>query len=468
MKKQVYNPYLPLWEYVPDGEPHVFGERVYIYGSHDRFNGKEYCENDYVCWSAPVEDLSDWSYEGVIYRKAQALRRGKRTKTMFAPDVTRGPDGRYYLYYCLAFQNDIQVAVCDEPAGKYEFYGIVHHPDGTPYGKKKDDCFAFDPAVLTDDDGRVWLYSGFAVFAFLGDKFRQSQCVELQPDMLTVKSVKRLIPCRHTSAGTGFEGHEFYEASSIRKFEGKYYFIYSTVLSHELAYAVSDRPDGGFQYGGTLHSNGNIGIGGNEKPLCYWGNNHGSIEKINGKYYVFGHRQTNYHEFSRQGVAEELRFENGKFLPAEMTSCGLNGGPLAGEGSYPAGIACILYGKEGACKTTMARNKKIHPCVTQLGADDDPNAIFCVHNITDGTVIGYKYFEFKNAGQITVLVRGSGAGTLSVRHTPGGPEIGQLRLEGSPAWTGMTGKISPEPGVKALYFCFRGEGSFDIAEFTLR
>lgn len=466
MKKQAFNPYLPLGEYVPDGEPHVFGDRVYIYGSHDKFNGKMYCENDYVCWSAPVEDLSDWRYEGVIYRKEQAFREKKKTKPMYAPDVTRGPDGRYYLYYGLAFRNDIQVAVCDEPAGKYEFYGIVHHPDGTPYGKKKDDRFAFDPAVLTDDDGRIWLYSGFAGFAFLKNKYRQNQCMELETDMLTVKSVKPLLPCKRTSAGTGFEGHEFYEASSIRKFEGKYYFIYSTVLSHELGYAVSDRPDGGFQYCGTLHSNGGIGINGNEKPQYYWGNNHGSIERINGKYYVFGHRQTNYHEYSRQGVAEELRFENGRFFPAEMTSCGLNGGPLTDEGIYPASIACILYGKEGACKTNMVRSKKKHPCITQDGEDDDSKAVYYVHNVTEGTVIGYKYFTFEKAKQLSVTVRGSGNGILSVSHTPDGPEIGQFKLDSRSGWTSLNCGICPEAGVKALYFRFRGEGSFDLAQFA--
>ena len=46
MKKQAFNPYLPSYEYVPDGEPHVFGDRLYIYGSHDKFNGKRFCEND--------------------------------------------------------------------------------------------------------------------------------------------------------------------------------------------------------------------------------------------------------------------------------------------------------------------------------------------------------------------------------------------------------------------------------------
>ena len=69
--KQIVNPYLPSWEYIPDGEPYVFGDRVYVYGSHDKFNGDFYCMLDYVCWSAPVDDLGDWRYEGVIFRKDQ-------------------------------------------------------------------------------------------------------------------------------------------------------------------------------------------------------------------------------------------------------------------------------------------------------------------------------------------------------------------------------------------------------------
>lgn len=53
MNRQAVNPYLPSWEYIPDGEPHVFNGRVYVYGSHDRFNAPIFCVNDYVCWSAP-------------------------------------------------------------------------------------------------------------------------------------------------------------------------------------------------------------------------------------------------------------------------------------------------------------------------------------------------------------------------------------------------------------------------------
>ena len=132
MEKQVFNPYLPSYEYVPDGEPHVFGSRVYVYGSHDRFNGKAFCVRNYVCWSAPVDDLTDWRFEGEIYRKDQdRYLPDAKDRRLFAPDVQRGPDGRYYLYYAFDFSGVIGVAVCDTPAGKYEYYGNVHYEDGT-------------------------------------------------------------------------------------------------------------------------------------------------------------------------------------------------------------------------------------------------------------------------------------------------------------------------------------------------
>ena len=123
MKHPAWNPYLPLWEYVPDGEPHVFEGRVYIYGSHDRFDGDAYCLNDYVGWSAPVEDLSDWRYEGVLYRRRDDPRNADGSQKLFAPDVARGPDGRYYLYYALNQTSAVSVAVCDTPAGRYRYYG---------------------------------------------------------------------------------------------------------------------------------------------------------------------------------------------------------------------------------------------------------------------------------------------------------------------------------------------------------
>lgn len=116
-KKPTLNPYLPSWEYVPDGEPHVFGNRVYVYGSHDRFNGWSYCLNDYVCWSASINNLGSWRYEGVIYRKEQDPRNHDGHECLYAPDVTRGCDGRYRLLRIPYFE----AAPIRKAKGRYYF-----------------------------------------------------------------------------------------------------------------------------------------------------------------------------------------------------------------------------------------------------------------------------------------------------------------------------------------------------------
>lgn len=482
MKKQVFNPYLPSYEYVPDGEPHVFGDRVYIYGSHDRFNSKVFCENDYVCWSAPVDDLSDWRYEGVIYKKTQDPKNRSGKKQMYAPDVARGADGRYYLYYAHTFISRIAVAVCDTPAGQYEYYGEVVYPDGNVYGSKKQEPIRFDPAVLVDDDGQVYLYTGFSPttkagpFKFMLKLFgtRIDGCgghvVKLGSDMLTItEGPKALLPGIDNGAGTQFEGHEFYEASSIRKFNGKYYFIYSSYLSHELAYAVSDRPDGGYRYGGSLHSNANIGFEGNEVPLCYWGNNHGSVESINGKYYIFGHRQTNKHESSRQGVAEELKIdENGHFAMAEMTSCGLNGGPLIGSGEYEARIACVLYGKNGACKITLC-GKDAHPYFTQEGVDRECDPLQYIADFSDGCVCGFKYFAFDGKNEtISVKLRGNATGKLTVYTEALDKPAAVVDIAvNSNEWSSFSAPLHVDVGTHPLYFRFDGQGKLDFLSFAL-
>lgn len=53
------NPYLPKWEYIPDGEPRVFGDRIYVYGSHDNAGSDSFCDYVLKCWSAPLNDLSN-------------------------------------------------------------------------------------------------------------------------------------------------------------------------------------------------------------------------------------------------------------------------------------------------------------------------------------------------------------------------------------------------------------------------
>lgn len=132
---------------------------------------------------------------------------------LFAPDVCQGPDGRYYLYYAFDFLGIMGVAVCDTPAGEYKFLGHIHYADGTLWGRRRGDQLPFDPGVLADDDGRVWLYSGFynAVPAILtgGHKLRcdGGTVLELEKDMVTIKTEPRVI---FPKKGPGaFQGHEF-------------------------------------------------------------------------------------------------------------------------------------------------------------------------------------------------------------------------------------------------------------------
>lgn len=428
-KNQIYNPFLPLYEYIPDGEPHVFGDRVYHYGSHDKEGGDTFCMLDYVCYSAPVDDLTDWRYEGVIYQAKQDPRY-PAPQYMYAPDVVQGNDGRFYLYYCMGgdygqegYQGPVSVAVCDTPAGQYEYLGVVKNPDGSPMQK----YICFDPAVL-NDDGTIRLYYGTQYDYeerddFLTNDFYLQDEIQmfgrsreeilsypdsimgpvmavLSDDMLTVKEeAKHIIPYR--VKGTSFEAHPFFEGSSMRKVGRKYYFIYSSWQNHELCYATSDQPDRDFVFGGTIISNGDIGYRGRDTQhkLNMTGTTHGSIIEINGQWYVFYHRLTHKSDYSRQACAEKIRIlEDGSIPQAEMTSCGLNDGPLSAEGTYPAVIACNLtnghmpHGSNSVFQISF-------PNVTHKGQER------FIAEIEDNTLIGYKYFECRDVKQFGITYR---------------------------------------------------------------
>lgn len=483
MKKQAVNPYLPSYEYIPDGEPYVFGDRVYVYGSHDRYNGKLFCMNDYVCWSAPVENLSDWRFEGIIYRKKQDPMNKLGFYQMYAPDVAKGIDGRYYLYYTLNFLSVIAVAVCDTPAGKYEFYGYVSHPGGDILCNKKGDPFLFDPGVLVDDDGRVYLYSGFAPkksvpSIITGGKkhtFYGGYVTELKADMKTVISYPELLFNKVGNAGgTGFEGHEFFEASSIRKIKDTYYFIFSSINGHELCYATSKNPTGGFVYGGTIVSNGDLYLNGyrdDKDAYNYIGNNHGSIVKIKNKWYVFHHRQTNRHHYSRQGLAEPIEIKANGFIPqVEMTSCGLNNGPLKGRGEYEARIACNLMSGKGAGRYGVYFGNvtfKEHPYFTQGGKDRENDPDQYIANMRDGAIAGFKYFMFKDLKEIAIQVRGNPRGYMNVSTSLYSEPIASIPVQPNKRFTYFSSKAKIENSKQALYFTYRGTGRLDFLSFIL-
>lgn len=517
---QVFNPYLPPSVCIPDGEPHVFGDRVYIFGSHDKEGGDTFCMLDYEVFSAPVTDLTKWRSEGTIYRADQDPNYSEMDKYMYAPDVVQGNDGRFYLYYSMSgghFTAPMHVAVCDTPAGKYEFYGIVRNPDGSIFKRN----ITFDPGLM-NDDGVIRLYYGWALAAdnqniglemmTLAGKQKRLQVemamfektaeeiaaepmgiqganvVQLADDMLTViDGPKRIVPGQFDAAGTSFEGHAFFEASSIRKVGDTYYFIYSSEVQHELCYATSKYPDRDFVYGGIIVDNGDISYKGRlEKDrVAATGNNHGSMENINGQWYMFYHRQTHKTSFSRQGCAEKIEMKSdGSIAQVEMTSCGLNKGPLTAGGSYPAVIACVLTNGHMPHISPQTGNETI-PYMTHEGHQQ------FIADISDGTEIGFKYFAFETAEAkktvtLKVTVRGSFDGSFEViaggyedgGNAGSGKKIGEIVVKSSAMWyepscvLDMTklAAAASDPSVDGacvagLFFKYCGHGCGDLLSF---
>ena len=412
------NPYLPLWEHIPDGEPRVFeynGEkRVYIYGSHDTAK-TDYCGDDYVTWSAPVDDLTNWKYHGVSYKARYDSR-------LFAPDVVKRGD-KYFLYAAEKCGSLIVVASSDTPWGPFE------NPVETKLG--------FDPGILVDDDERVYAYwGGCAAPCYIA---------ELEDDMATIKE-ETLVenPLGHSTCPWEpvEDGHislidGFFEASSPRKVMGKYVYIYSKRYEKPvpelgvyepcngfLSYRFSDTPFGPFHDGGDISLNGGeILTGPDGGIMTYrWGNNHGSIMEINGKWYAFYHRQTGVNEYSRQSMLEpidvalgkdgllyigDVRYVSGEPVssrPVEMTSQGPHINGLDAYKWISAGYACHIYGGK--------RNAYIRPDYEQREDLSTP-----VVDITSGTTIGFRYLQFgQNAPKtVTAVLEEGKKVTVNVR-----------------------------------------------------
>ncbi len=436
-----FNPYLPMWEYIPDGEPYVFDDpdcpgnrRVYLYGSHDNMR-TEYCGRDQVVWSAPVEDLVSWRYDGVIFQSrldacGNPLNPNGEGDVLYAPDVAEvtGVDGRktYYLY------------PNNQGKGRNSMVAKSHRPDGpfevcnwSPDNPRETvGAFAFDPAVLVDDDGRVYGYWGF----------QESFAGELDPATMSTllpgaEVVKDMI------SGCWKPGiFRFFEASSIRKIKDKYVFVYSRktedgefglgVSNYNLAYAYSDKPLGPFVYGGTL-----IDARGRETcpdgtvvaTASPGGNTHGGIVEVDGQWYVFYHRQIGVSEYARQAMVAPIVVNvaegpGGKvdIREAEYTSEGFNVDGLDLFNTYPAGIACHFTGPTPAIHQyprKILSGSYIQPTYYDGDPALAPSDVVLrsnpVVNNTSGSVVGYKYFNFDRASspdgvKFEMLIRPSG------------------------------------------------------------
>ena len=418
----VGNPYLPLWEHIPDGEPYVFEDpdnpgkyRVYIYGSHDT-RITDYCGRELVVWSAAVDNLNEWRYDGEILRVSHNAE-GKPvdpeglSDVLFAPDVAvkTEPDGTrmYYLY------------PNDQVGGRQNLIAKSPRPDG-PFevcNWSKDNpnmtegVLGFDPAVFVDDDGRVYGYWGF----------QRSYAAELDPEtMCTVKPgtqvIEDMIP-----GGQEDDLFRFFEASSIRKVKDKYVFVYSRwtkdgefglpVTNYTLAYAYSDAPLGPWTYGGTIIDGRAREIDENGTPIpsaTATGNTHGGICEIEGQWYVFYHRQTGLDEFARQAMVAPITVDvqEGKGGKVEISEGEYNSQGFSVDGLNPlevhsAGIACWYTGTRPQQHAWPNKTFFGSYVASGYGTDDKFDAPYAIRNNTNpvvnntaGSIVGYKYFNF--------------------------------------------------------------------------
>ena len=413
------NPYMPLWEHVPDGEPRVFtynGEtRIYLYGSHDT-KKTDYCGPDYVVWSAPVDDPTNWTCHGICYTASDG-------GDLYAPDVVQKGD-TFYMYAAENRGSSIMLVTSKCPWGPFE------NPVKTELG--------FDPGILVDDDGRTYAFWGFC----------ESHAGELNDDMATLKPET----VRHHIMGHSKpfwikedDGHVdpvdgFFEASSPRKINGKYVLIYSKRYEYPkpengvfgscngfLSYKWADSPLGDYKEGGDISFNGGeviTGPDGNGIMTYQWGNNHGSLMKVKDQWYVFYHRQTGCNEYSRQAMVEpvdiamgkdgkiyigKITYENGEPVKSDVVEATSQGFYLDGLDAFAvisAGYTCHMYdslGKPMYQGNAEGTNEGVRVAHIQPVYEGDSSPVV---DIQSGATIGFKYLNFGTEGASKAVLTG--------------------------------------------------------------
>ena len=289
--------------------------------------------------------------------------------------------------------------------------------------------------------------------------------------MLTVEKAPCFVaPGVMYCEGTGFEGHAFFEAPSIRKRGDLYYFIYSSIQFHELCYAVSREPTKGFEYKGVIVSACDKGIDSYkpaDKPMYYTANNHGSMEKIGDDWYIFYHRHTNGTNYSRQGCFEKLAFNgDGTIRQAEITSCG-SVRPLKGEGYYPAYIACHLFtDTEVTYVPWSGWMDDRFPKITQEFSEDGKGISF-IANMRNSATAGFRYFDCNGIRKISIRTKGYATGKMEIRTAWDGEVLGSIPIGYANVWHDTEAEIAVPDGVQSLYFTFTGQGHLQFAGFAL-
>ncbi|MBP3292474.1 MAG: family 43 glycosylhydrolase [Clostridia bacterium] len=351
------NPILPNDTFVPDVEAHVWEDgRVYLYGSFDLQGKLTYCSDEYHVYSS--DNMVDWVDHGVSFRLADTDW-AKDLGALYAPDCAYR-NGIYYLYYCVP-DGRCGVAKSDKPYGPFTDIGPIANVHG------------IDPAVLIDDDGQAYLYWG---------QFDKVRVAKLKENMIEIEPDSAVQPL-------SVREHEFHEGSSVKKIGGNYYFLFTDTHRHgnratSLGYAVSDNPMTGFRYGGVILDN--FGC----DPETW--NNHGSMECVNGQWYLFYHRSTHGSVNSRHVCVEPITIEaDGTIREVKMTSSAssADSGIDAGQ-TIPACLACEMTGR------------------VRIAGDDSSAHVLNLREIRPGDSAVYRYLDFHGENTFTADLRTDG------------------------------------------------------------
>jgi len=178
------------------------------------------------------------------------------------------------------------VATSTSPTGPFK-------PQPEPMAK----TFSIDPAVFVDTDGSAYMYFGGIwggqLQRWSTGTYKTSDEYPADDQPALTAKVGRLSSDMTSISGdvqnvqivdqdgkpllTGDNERRFFEAPFMHKYNGKYYFSYSTGDTHNIVYAIGDSPTGPFTYQGVLLN-----------PVQGWTNHHSIIE-FNGKWYLFYH-----------------------------------------------------------------------------------------------------------------------------------------------------------------------------------
>jgi hypothetical protein len=308
--------------YTADPSAHVFNGKIYIYASHDieagiPFNdlGDHFGMEDYhiISMDSPTSEAKDNGLALHIKDVPWAKRQ------MWAPDAAY-KNRKYYLFFPAKRADDIfqiGVAISNSPSGPF-----IPEPEAIK------GSYSIDPAVFEDEDGQFYMYFG-GIWGGQLQMYRNNNhaatnveplghepalgpiVAKLTDDLLQFAETPREILILDENGKlllAGDNDRRFFEASWLHKYNGQYYFSYSTGDTHYICYATGDNPYGPFTYQGRILN-----------PVVGWTSHH-SICEYEGKWYLF------YHDSSlSEGVTHlrsvkvtELTYDNaGKIITIE-------------------------------------------------------------------------------------------------------------------------------------------------------